>query len=252
MKKVLFLGSKPIGYNCLKYLFKSSKNLNIEIIGVLSNENLRFNSELSIVDFCNQNAITFIDDLDAICELDIDILISVQYHQILKSNHINCAKEIAVNLHMAPLPEYRGCNQFSFAIYNKSKVFGATLHRLEAGIDSGDIIFESRFDLPPDWSVKRLYDETEQQSFLLFKNNVHKLIKGDYTLHSQSSYLNVRDSNIYYRKDIRKLKSISLDATSDEIISKVNATAMPGFEPPFVLHNNKKYYIIPEEIYTKS
>ena len=61
---------------------------------------------------------------------------------------IEKAKEITVNLHMAPLPEYRGCNQFSYCIINEDNFFGTTIHKLEEGIDSGPILFEDRFSIP--------------------------------------------------------------------------------------------------------
>ena len=65
---------------------------------------------------------------------------------------------------MAPLPEYRGCNQFSFAIVDGKKEFGTTLHKMEEGIDNGDIIAESRFDIPENCFVKELYELTYKTS----------------------------------------------------------------------------------------
>ncbi|MBK8684503.1 MAG: hypothetical protein IPN26_05660 [Bacteroidetes bacterium] len=72
----------------------------------------------------------------------MDFLISVQYHQILNERHIQKARTLAINLHMAPLPEYRGCNQFSFAILDQYPEFGTTLHVMDERIDHGDILFE--------------------------------------------------------------------------------------------------------------
>lgn len=48
-----------------------------------------------------------IKDLSVLLSLEFDILFSVQYHAILTQEQIECAKEIAFNLHLAPLPEYR-------------------------------------------------------------------------------------------------------------------------------------------------
>lgn len=67
--------------------------------------------------------------------------------EILNAEHIGHAKNIALNLHMAPLPEYRGCNQFSFAIADNKKEFGTTIHKMDTGIDHGNILFEKRFPI---------------------------------------------------------------------------------------------------------
>jgi len=144
MKNIVFFGTRNIGYLCLINLYDRKDELNINIIGVLTSQ-----KEKDIIKYCKLNKIKLIQSLDEYLALDVvDIGISVQFEKILKEIHINKAKDIIVNFHMAPLPEYRGCNQFAFAIADNAKVFGITIHRIEKGIDSGDIIFENRFLIP--------------------------------------------------------------------------------------------------------
>ena len=117
MKKVVFLGSKNIGLKCLQILNTFQKPLRFKIVGVLTNSRGE-----EIMEYCKKNSLLIIKDLNHLLKFDLfDIGISVQYHEILKKQHIRRAKEIMINLHMAPLPEYRGCNQFSFAIINCNK-----------------------------------------------------------------------------------------------------------------------------------
>lgn len=250
MKKILFLGSKPIGYTCLNFLLQNSAALQCEVVGVLSNDNQRFDNSLSIRKLTSDYGIPFIEELDAILEMkNVDFIISVQYHLILRQKHIDVANEMAINLHMAPLPEYRGCNQFSFAIFNQASTFGTTLHRLESGIDNGAIIAERRFDLENGQEVKPLYDKTFEESVFLFEENIGNVLSGNYTLNDQANLIDERGLNIYFRKDIAQLKEIDLNDSADVITRKVRATAMPGFEPPFAIVDGKKYYIIPENQY---
>ena len=172
MKKVVLLGAKNIGYECLKILNENSDRLNYKIVGVLTNS-----KGDEIRKYSNDNNIRLLDSLEDYLSLDeVDIALSIQYHEILKKEHIKKAKELTINLHMAPLPEYRGCNQFSFAMINKDKVFGTTIHKLEEGIDSGDILFEDRFDIPIDCWVEELYNITFKKSVNLFRNSIDKII----------------------------------------------------------------------------
>lgn len=251
MKKVVFMGSKPIGYLCLEFLLKNKDRLGCEVVAVFSNDNVRFGSEFSVKKLAEDYNLVFGETLEDFANYkgEVDFIISVQYHLILRPEHIQRAKELAVNLHMAPLPEYRGCNQFSFAIYNESKVFGTTLHRLESGIDSGDIIAERRFEILPSMMVKDLYDKTFQESVILFEDKIGDVLKGNFTFKSQDQLKGTRSSNLYFRKDIQILKQIDLGPNAKEIALKVRATAMPGFEPPFTIIDGIKYYIIPEKNY---
>jgi methionyl-tRNA formyltransferase len=249
MKRIVFLGSKLIGYRCLEFLIKNQNPLRIEIVACLTNDNKGFDNNLSILQLCKNSGISVLSSVESLLYLsDIDVIISVQYHQILKQKHIDCAKQIAVNLHMAPLPEFRGCNQFSFAIYQGVNEFGTTLHKMDTGIDSGDILYENRFSIPAGCNVKQLYEMTFSSSIELFVSSIGKIIAGDYSPVAQSELVPKMGTQIFYRKDIEALKEIEL---TEDIKRRVRATAMPGFEPPFAYDGEKKIYLVPEEDYNK-
>lgn len=247
MKKVIFLGSKPIGYECLNYLVENASSLDIELVGVLTKENNSFGKS-NIQELCKNNAIPIIEDLDEVSKIEgIDLLISVQYHKILKKAHIENAG-LSINLHMAPLPEYRGCNQFTHAILNKDEVFGTTIHVLDEGIDSGDLIFERRFAIPKNCVVNELYNRTFDESVLLFKESIGRILSGDYKVTPQSELLKSRSTSLNYRNEINKLKEINWeDSSKEDIITQIRATAMPGFDPPYAIVDGKKIKFLIEE-----
>ncbi|MBK7763040.1 MAG: hypothetical protein IPI46_06655 [Bacteroidetes bacterium] len=237
---LLFLGSKPIGYHCLLYLLQNRELLQIEIVGLMTNDNPVFSKSLSLKSLANEYQIPLIDHLDDIPKADY--IYSVQYHEILKAHHIAKAKKIAVNLHMAPLPEYRGCNQFSFAIVDEKKEFGTTIHKIHTGIDDGDILFEQRFPIPENCWVAELYQLTYEASLILFKTSISKLLKGDFTPASQNDLRFQRSTSIHYRNEINNLKKIDLNWDQEKIDRHIRATYMPGFEPPYTLLGNEKIY----------
>ena len=77
---------------------------------------------IEIKSFCDVHDLLLLDTLDDYLALaEVDIVLSVQYDQILRQCHIDKAGVIAINLHMAPLPEYRGCNQFFLPLLIKIK-----------------------------------------------------------------------------------------------------------------------------------
>lgn len=239
-KSILFLGSKPIGYRCLEYLLRVREDLNISVIGVLTQARKEFDPDQDLAALASQHGIPVLSSLDDLPECDI--LYSVQYHRILTEAHIQKARDVAVNLHMAPLPEYRGCNQFSFAIAEDRKEFGATLHVIDTRIDHGDIIAEKRFAIPEDCWVNELYDLTFDASLALFRESLNGLVSGNYSRTPQSSLIERRGTAIHYRKDIDMLKQIDLAWPADRIGRHIRATSMPGFDPPYAMLGNTRIY----------
>lgn len=178
--------------------------------------------------------------LDDLLTIDkIDYIISVQYHLILHQKHIDCAKLLAINLHMAPLPEYRGCNSFSFAIINQALVYGTTLHVLNAGIDTGDILFERSIPISANETAQSLYQKTTCASIKLFRSAILKIIDGNYVRVSQLSLANRGDQYFHLRKDIDLIKEINLFWSDDKIDRYVRANFFPPFTLPFAIVDGK-------------
>jgi len=197
----------------------------------------------NILHLCEENDLVVLPQLDDLLDFDRpDFLVSVQYHQILKQQHIECAKELAVNLHMAPLPEYRGCNQFSFAIVDEAKTFGSTLHVMDEGIDSGDILFERRFPIAEKAWVQDLYDQTARESVLLFEEAIPKIISGNYERQAQEALIAERGTAIHYRNEINELKMIDKSWDAEKQDRHIRATWFPPFELPYYLVEGKKVY----------
>lgn len=239
-QSIIFLGSKSIGYHCLAYLIGEREHLQLDIKGILCNENSASTAEFNLKNLADAHHIPVINSSDEMPEADY--LYSVQYHQILKQKDIVKAKKIALNLHMAPLPEYRGCNQFSFAILDNKKEFGTTIHKMDVRIDHGDILFERRFAIPENCWINQLYELTYDASLEMFKSTLKEIVEGNYSLIPQQSLIGQRGTQLHYRNEINEIKKIDLGWDEDKIERHIRATAMPGFEPPYTILGNKKIY----------
>lgn len=70
-----------------------------------------------------------------------DLMISIRFGQIMKSELINIPRHGVLNLHSGILPQYRGVLASFWAILNGDKNIGTTLHYISDGtIDTGEII----------------------------------------------------------------------------------------------------------------
>lgn len=238
MKRVVFLGAKPVGFRCLTYLLDRSADLNASVVGVLTNSRGQ-----DVLRLCQERELPVLRELDDLLRMDpFDVLISVQYHEILRQRHIESARDIAVNLHMAPLPEYRGSNQFSYAIINGDQEFGTTLHVMTEAVDGGDIIAEDRFPIPGGCFVDELHRRTVERSVGLFERVIGSVIEGSYTRVPQEKLLGRRRTSFHFRREIEELKRIDLSWPADRIERHVRATLYPGVEPPYTMIGERKIY----------
>jgi methionyl-tRNA formyltransferase len=88
--------------------------------------------------------------------LELDYILSVHFPFILPPSVLEIPALGCLNLHPAYLPYNRGWHTPSWAILEGTPI-GATLHWIDAGIDSGDIALQADVKVCPADSAHRLY-----------------------------------------------------------------------------------------------
>ena len=76
--------------------------------------------------------------------LDLDIIIN-QSQSIIKKELLSIPRIGVINRHNALLPKNRGRLTPFWVVFNQEKETGVSIHFVEEGIDSGDIIVQKRF-----------------------------------------------------------------------------------------------------------
>ena len=139
---------KPSVIDGLKILLKKP----IEIVAVVAKPNNEesFSGE-KLYDFAIENNLKIIseDELYSLIEpkkqpnselSDVDLVISFLFWKIIKKPLIDFPKIGCINLHPAPLPDFRGFSPYSLAIYQNSPEWGVSAHFVDEKIDTGDIV----------------------------------------------------------------------------------------------------------------
>ena len=86
----------------------------------------------------------------AVRALAPDLIVSVAYDQILRGELRAVPRLGCLNAHAGALPKYRGRNVINWAIINGEPEIGLTVHVIDEGIDSGDILLQQ--SLPIGWT----------------------------------------------------------------------------------------------------
>lgn len=84
------------------------------------------------------------ESLNALAEFDASLFVSMSFDQILKKDFLALAPRGVINCHAGALPFYRGRNILNWALINDAREFGITVHYVDEGIDTGDIILQRK------------------------------------------------------------------------------------------------------------
>ena len=71
----------------------------------------------------------------------------MSFNQIFKNEVINIPPNKTINCHAGKLPFYRGRNILNWALINDEKDFGVTVHYVDEGIDTGDLILQRIYSI---------------------------------------------------------------------------------------------------------
>lgn len=85
-----------------------------------------------------------------------DIIVSGYFDQIIKKNLIKIPSFGIINIHLSMLPEYKGVKPVFWVLKNNEYKTGITIHIVEEGLDTGDIVIQKEIDIFPTDSVDSL------------------------------------------------------------------------------------------------
>jgi methionyl-tRNA formyltransferase len=102
-----------------------------------------------------------------LAKLEADLFLAAGYAIILKEAILELPKLLAVNFHASLLPAYRGKHPVFWALRSGEKLSGMTVHAMDPGIDTGDIIYQVRIRTRQDDTVATLYKRIMDQSVVL-------------------------------------------------------------------------------------
>jgi methionyl-tRNA formyltransferase len=88
--------------------------------------------------------------------LEPDAIIVVGYGRIIPQWMLDLPPLGNINLHASLLPKYRGAAPIQWAIANGETVTGVTTMRIDAGLDTGDILLQQELPIAPEDTAETL------------------------------------------------------------------------------------------------
>lgn len=111
-------------------------------------------------------------NINEINNVGADLIITCAYGQIVPIEILNYPKYKAVNIHASILPKYRGGAPIHKAIIMGEKETGLTLMKMDAGMDSGDILSIEKVTIDEEDTFKDVEKKLMDISVPLIKNGL--------------------------------------------------------------------------------
>lgn len=203
---VCIAGKNDIAVNILQFLLKyKQQGKKFKIACVLNKtENGKNSWQKSLKWYCRKNKVNIVSLNDVYNVKDM-VFLSLEFDQIIKPELFLTTK--LYNIHFSLLPKYKGMYTSIWPVYNGESETGVTLHYIDKGIDTGDIIDQVKIRIDESDTSYDVYKKcTEAGTFLLIKN-IRNLIDGKINKRiKQNSYF-----SSYYSKNTIDFKNLSLD-----------------------------------------
>lgn len=156
---------------------------------------------------------------------DCDLFVSMSYNQIFKKKIYSLPKYKTINCHAGKLPYYRGRNILNWALINDEKEFGITVHYVDDGIDTGDIIVQQSYRITDEDDYNTLLEVAYKECPKLLYQAIKKIQLGDLSAIKQNT---ISKYGLYCGMRTNGDEIIDWNLTSRELFNFVRAICKPG------------------------
>ena len=121
--------------------------------------------------------------------LQPDLIAVTAFGQILPKSILELPRFGCLNVHTSLLPKYRGAAPIQWAILNDEDETGVTIMKMDAGLDTGDILTQRATPIRPEDNAAALHDRLAQIGAELLGQTIPDYVAGKITPRPQPSEL---------------------------------------------------------------
>jgi methionyl-tRNA formyltransferase len=170
--QIVFIGTGDIGVPTLRALLRTPKH---ELIGVVTQPDKPVGRDQHLqappikAELATSSVPVFqparIRNDDAVAQLrglKPDVIVVMAYGQILPQSVLEIPRIACLNLHVSLLPRHRGAAPIQAAIVAGDAETGITVMYMDEGLDTGDLLLQSKLAISPNETGGSLHDRLAQ------------------------------------------------------------------------------------------
>ena len=225
--KIGYFADGPWSHKAFEMLISNS---NIEMSFIVPRNDTNDNTLLNYskkygIDYLHPVSINSQVFLEKARKYDCDLFVSMSFNQIFKETIINLPRFKTINCHAGKLPFYRGRNVLNWALINGEDQFGITVHYVDSGIDTGDIIQQRSYPIYDNDDYSTLLKLAYEKCAMLLYESIVLIMNGtapridQKTIHPVGFYCGIRGVGD---------ETIDWNQNSREIFNFIRAICSPG------------------------
>ena len=119
---------------------------------------------------------------DGLCErilnrLDgIDLVCLASFMRIVKEPLLDAFADRILNIHPSLLPKYPGKEAWVQAVEDGASESGCTVHYVDAGVDTGEVILQARVPVLPDDTPESLHARIQLEEHRIYPDAVRRVL----------------------------------------------------------------------------
>lgn len=117
-------------------------------------------------------------EADNIRSLKPDLIVVIAYGKIIPQTILDIPQYGCVNVHASLLPKYRGASCLAAPILNGDEESGVTIMKMDAGMDTGDIIKQAGIKLSAKETLSSLHDRLSALGAEILADTLKEYING--------------------------------------------------------------------------
>ncbi len=138
------------------------------------------------------------DAVEGIAAWSPDLIVVTAYGQIIRQNILDLPRLGCINVHASLLPRWRGASPIQAAILNGDKTTGITIMKIDAGLDTGNIITQEPLAIAENETADSLEEKLAELGAQVLIQTIPGYASGEIQIHNQD------DSKATYAPLIKK------------------------------------------------
>ena len=204
--EIIFIGGVEIGHTILESIYASGYKVNtvftlpesstasgyIDFSPLVSQENSK------LIRTANINEP---ECVDTIKNISPDLIIVCGWQRLISQEIIDIPKYGCFNIHPSLVQNYRGLNNYFWVLANNETVTGVTAHKIDEGIDTGNIVAQKEIGIGKSDTEFGLLIKIAKEGANLFVNSIEDIKKGNFSVSdtSKSKYYSLPTRKVYNR-----------------------------------------------------
>jgi len=180
------------------------------------------------------------ETLEKIRSRNAEIAVSVLFRSILRQPFLDLFSRGCLNLHPAYLPYNRGSYPNVWSIVEKTPA-GVTLHYIDAGVDTGDIIAQREVTVEATDTGSTLYRKLKSAAFELFKSTWPLVESGNAPRTKQDA----THGTFHRKRDVDAIDEIDPEGLyrAEDLINVLRARTFAPYSGAYFRHKGRKIHL---------